>query len=228
MTQQAALIAIAFAGTASAQQMNFVLDDRILVGFGSVETVDGFFDFGSQQSEPDFPFDNWGGFASDGVGSADGSASLQSELSAFAINATGSANASATFDSQFHSFVSALGSSTHGIGFSIDQETTFSLAATLDATGTAQAWARLRNGLFGNDLVFNATTTGGQLLVDETFTLGPGEYEIEFFANSNISLSSDGSASGQSSYVGSFAVIPAVPSAMVPVLAGVLMTRRRR
>ncbi|MEM9373420.1 MAG: hypothetical protein AAGA55_07235 [Planctomycetota bacterium] len=228
MHRRTALFAIAYAGTASAQSMDFVFDDRILVGFGSVETIDGYFDFGSQQSEPDSPFGDWSGFASDGAGSAGGSASLESTLSATSIVANGAANASASFDAGFTSFVSALGSSTHGIGFSLSEETTFLLEATLDASGTAQAWARVRNGFFGSDFVFDATTTGGPLVISETITLGPGDYEMEFFANSNISLGSAGSASGASSYSGSFTVVPSVPVLAIPAVGLALGMRRRR
>ncbi|GEM_PF-3867669 len=228
MHHHAAMSVLAYAGLATAQTMSFEVDDRILVGFGSVETIDGFFDFGSQQSEPDVLFGDWSGFASDGADSADGSASMQSVLTSTSISASGTASASAAYDAQLHSFVTALGSSSHGIGFSLAQETTFSLTATLDASGTGQAWARVRRGLFGGDLLFDARTTGGVLAIDETITLGPGQYEMQFFANSNISLGSDGSASGQSSYSGSFVVIPAAPTLAIALLAGVSAARRRR
>lgn len=219
-------LAIAASG-AHAQTMNLVADDRILVGFGTAQFTDGTFDFDSQEATPGTPFQNWSDAAGAGAAAGGGSASVGSLISDTTIAATGDASADAYFDALEHDYVAALGSNAHTIAFEIAQTTTFLIAGQLDATGTAQAWVRVREGFFFGDLLFDRTTDAGPLSVGAQLTLDPGSYNVQFFANSNIVLTTDGSASGAASFDMVFAVIPA-PGVLSIAPACLLVARRRR
>lgn len=226
-----AIIAIAFAGgSVSAQTMDLVYEDRIIVGSGSFETIAGTTGFSSQQDIPFTPFQDWEGWVNDGAGPAGGSGQMTSMITNTIITASGSANANANFDSSEYTSLGALGSSAHLVAFTLAQSTTFTMDMSLEVVGTANAWARITelNGLDPDELIYEARTLDGLLEVNDTITLGPGDYSVQFFANSNITLTSDGSASGVGSYSGVFAIIP-TPATTAPLfLASILTTRRRR
>jgi hypothetical protein len=226
----AASVMIACAGTALAEPvMNHQLDDRIVVGFGSQETVAGTFDFDSLQDMPANAFEDWSGNAGAGVDAGGGFAQLTSTITSTSINAMGSANASATFDSSEHNYVSALGSSSHTIGFSIDETITFSLIANLQAQGAANAWIRIRDGFFpGSNLLHDFTVMDDTLNISQNITLGPGEYSVQFFANSNIILVDPGSIAGNSSFDAAWTVVPAPATPILAIAAIPTLARRRR
>ncbi|MFG0313416.1 MAG: hypothetical protein ACF8LL_04430 [Phycisphaerales bacterium] len=222
-----AAIAIANAGIAHAEPiMSLQVDDRIAVGYGSQESLSGSFDFDSIQSEPMTPFENWTGSAGAGVSAGGGFGEMSSLISSTSILADGSANASATFDALEHNFVTALGSSSHTIGFSIDQTITFSLIANIQATGEANAWVRVREGFGFGDILFDRTVSNDSATINQKITLGPGDYAVQFFANSSITFFEPGSAAGSSSFDAAWTVVPA--PATTALLALTLIPRRQR
>lgn len=225
----AASCAIALAGLAHADPiMNHQLDDRIVVGFGSQESASGSFDFDSFQDMPTNAFEDWSGAAGAGVDAGGGFGQLSSLISNTTILATGSTNASATFNSTQHNYVSALGSSSHTIGFSIDQSITFSLIASIQAQGEGNAWVHIRDGLFpSNNTLYDFTVQNDTMDINQTITLAAGTYAVQFFANSNITLLDNGSASGTSSFDAAWTVVPA-PSGLIPLALGGFMLQRRR
>jgi hypothetical protein len=228
-TSIASTIAIATAGLAYAEPvMSLQVDDRIAVGYGSMESASGSFDFDSIQSEPMTPFENWSGGAGAGVDAGGGFGEMSSLISKTAILADGSTNASATFDPSQHNYVTALGSSSHTIGFSIDQAVTFSLIATIQATGDANAWVRVREGFGFGDLLFDRSVSNDSASINQQITLGPGEYSVQFFANSSITFFEPGSGIGNSSFDAAWSVVPAPGTAGFFALSGLSLLRRRR
>lgn len=225
----AASFALALAGLAHADPvMNHQLDDRIVVGFGSQESATGSFDFDSFQGMPTNPFEDWSGAASGGVDAGGGFGQLSSTITSTSIAATGTTNASATFNSNQHNYVSALGSSSHTIGFTIDQAITFSLIAAIQAQGEANAWVRIRDGLFpGSSTLYDFTVNNNSMDIDQIITLDPGSYSVQFFANSNITLLDNGTASGSSSFDASWTVVPAPATTLLLLAAASLPVRRR-
>jgi len=229
MTRLLACTAIAYAGTMSgAQTMQLIGDNRSLLGYGSIETVDGYFDFGSTEVWPDYSYQDWNYGTGSGVDDASGGSGMNSMLSDTAIVATGSASASTTFIDGVHNFTTALGRSEHGISFRLTEETAFALTATIDATGNAASRITFRDLSNGGSDIFVATTQGGVVNIDENFLLGPGDYSIVYYAASSLSLSSPGMLSGASSYDANFRIVPAAPTAALLGLGGLLAVRRRR
>jgi hypothetical protein len=228
-TFTSAATVIATAGFAfGGSVMDLQVDDRITVGFGTMETLSGSFEFDSMQSEPTTLFENWTGGAGGGFDAANGFGQMSSLISNTTIFADGSTNASAFLSADKHNYVSALGSSSHTIGFSIVDTVTFSLIANLEATGEANAWARVRQGFGLGNIVYDRTVNNNSASIDLQITLGPGDYTVQFFANSSVTLFDVGSDSGSSSFDAAWSVVPAPGTAGTFAVCAVLLTKRRQ
>lgn len=153
-------------------------------------------------------------------------ASHSSSVGTSALIAQGDVVATTTngnFD--YASLFTAVAFNDYTIRFTILDETSFDLDASLDASGQqAQSSVMLRD-LDNAATIYSASTSDAQITIDESFTLAAGSYEFSLRANlSGFAYPYNGAAS----YDGVLAVVPAPPAVALLTLTGILTTRRRR
>jgi len=229
-TITAALAAAAIAAPiAAAEPMSYIADNRLLVAYGAQRSGSDQFSEASERLRPFAAFTDWNQNAGAGTGSALGFATIDSALTGTSIDAVGFASAAALFPADTLNYASALGASLHEISFAISDTTTFALQATLTADTPGASSIRLTdNALGAGAIIYQAINTDGTSTVDQQFTLGAGQYTLAFQAQTAITLTSPGNASGSARYDANWTIVPAPATTLIPLMGLAATMRRRR
>ncbi|MFG0313417.1 MAG: hypothetical protein ACF8LL_04435 [Phycisphaerales bacterium] len=228
-TITAALAASAIsAPIAAAGTMSYIADQRQLITFGANTSTSGQVSSEVEQQHPDAPYADWNTAIAAGVSSALGFATIDSTLSETSIDAVGFASGGGLLPADSFASISALGASIHTISFDISQTTTFSLDANLRASGIGESFIRLTNApLGGGDTIYQFLNTDNNIDIQEQITLNAGQYTLTFHAHSGGRLDAPGQIEGSARYDAAWTIVPAPPTALLPLL-GLAATHRRR
>ncbi len=227
-TFTAALAASAIAAPiAAADTMSFIADQRQLITFCEQVDIAGQASSNTDQRQPETPYANWNTAIGSGVSNAASFANIDSTFNETFIDATGFASSAGLLPADAFTSISALGVSIHTISFSINQATTFSLNANLRASGIGESFIRLTNApLEGGDTIYEFLNTDNNIDIQEQITLNAGQYTLTFHAHSGDRLDAPGQIDGNARYDAAWTIVPAPPTALLPLLG--LATSRRR
>ena len=225
----AALAAAAIAAPiAAADSMTYIADQRLIIGFGAQTDLAGQTTSNTIQQRPDTPFADWSDATAQGVSNALGFATMDSILTDTSIDAVGFTSGGGLLPADALASISALGASIHTISFDISQTTTFSLDANLRATGTGESFIRLTNApIGGGDTLYEFRNANNTVDIQQQLTLDAGQYTLTFQAQSGGRLNTPGQIDATARYDATWTIVPAPPTALLPLL-GLATTHRRR
>lgn len=115
------------------------------------------------------------------------------------------------------------------IGFTLLEATTWRLAAEFAINGNGLGFVRVLDGFAANaPALHDWTVPSGTLVLDETITLAPGQYQLSLYLRANVSNFSDPLHSANASFQSSFSVVPGSATVALLGFGGLATTRRRR
>lgn len=228
-TTTAALAAAAIAAPiAAASTMSYIADQRLLITSGTTTDQSGQTSSETVQIQPGALFADWDEAIVGGVPGSFGFAVSNSTLNASSIDAVGFASATDFTPDNTLSYASSLGVSTHAISFDVTQTTTFSLDADLRANGAGESFIRLTDAHLGEgETLYEFRNANNMVDILQQFTLAPGKYTLIFQAEVSNLLSDPMKTQSSARFDVKWTIVPAPPTAILPIL-GITLTRRRR